>query len=186
MVPALPAIGIVTFFFLPPAVGVILTGVGALFGYNLFKLSRSTLQSRIVTSESSVTFDFGKGHADEFIWEQITHAGTFREPKGKRMVFVYEEPSDRLVTIPDEYESYDQLVEEIRIGTSSVFETVDLATQASLNDYLRNQMEPDEPDEPADEEISEGETTTDDSVDDDEADSGGSDQKEDIEIDGDD
>ena len=145
LVPALPAIGVVTFFLLPPVVGVILTGVGALFGYNLFKLSRSTLQSKIITSETSVIFDFGQGHADEFTWEQITHAGTFREPKGKRMVFVYEEPTDRLVTIPDEYESYDQLVEEVKNGTASVFEKVDLATQASLTDYLRGQLESDEP-----------------------------------------
>ena len=178
MIPALPAIGIVTFFFLPPIVGVILTAVGGLFGYNLLKLSRSTLQSKVVTSESSVTFDFGKGHADEFMWDDITHSGTFREPKGKHMVFVYEEPTDRLVTIPDEYEAYDRLVEEVRVGTSSVFETVDLATQASLNDYLRSRLEPAESSE---EEYAENESNADETGDDDANDDGADDDESDYE-----
>lgn len=142
----LPGIGVAAFFLWTPVAGVILTLIGGFFSYNFFKLVRSILSSRIETHDDAVVFDFGKGHRDEFRWDQITHAGLWSDGEKQRSIFVYDEEEDRLVTVPSEYQGFDDLVEEIRFGveeqSGGVFEVIELGTRETIHDYLKSLVAP--------------------------------------------
>jgi hypothetical protein len=141
---ALPGLGIVAIFAWIPIAGVLIALVGGFISYNFFKLVRSILASRIETSDEGVSFDFGKGHTDEFVWEDITHAGEFTEPPNKRAFFVYNEADDKLITVPCEYADFDTLISEVRSGVGEIFEKIDIGTSISINEYLRAKIAPEE------------------------------------------
>ena len=141
---ALPGLGVVAIFAWIPIAGVLIALVGGFISYNFFKLVRSILASRIETSEEGVSFNFGKGHTDEFTWEDITHAGEFTELPKKRAFFVYNEAEDKLVTVPSEYADFDTLLSEVRSGVGDIFEKIDIGTTISINEYLRAKIAPEE------------------------------------------
>lgn len=90
--------------------GLVLT---AWFGYHFIKLFANQLQSRISTTEDGVVFYTGSGEKIELGWEQITHAGHFHGDDGSSMLFVYNDPDDRLLKIPPQFSDFDQLEAEI-------------------------------------------------------------------------
>ena len=137
---SVPVTGIVLLALQLITLGLIVTIVGIYFAYQMLKLVRSTLRSRVVTSEESINYDFGKGDAHEISWSAVTHSGTFGKTSRSRTVFVYAEEGDRLLSVPDEYEGFEALVEEIEAPTGPVFETIDLATETSISDYLRERV----------------------------------------------
>ncbi len=139
---ALPAAGVVAFLLTSVIVAVLILGAGLFFSYNFIKLVRSTLASRIRTNASGVVFDFGKGHRNEFDWNRISHCGVYSEPKRGRALFIYDEEDDRLVTVPNEYESFDVLVTEVREHTVGRFEIIDLGALSTIEEYLREKVTP--------------------------------------------
>ena len=153
---ALPVAGIVSFAFAPPFLSIILIGSGLFFAYSFWKLVRSTLGSQIRTHDDGIVFDFGKGHVNKFSWDEITHCGVYAEPRGKRSLFIYDEDEDRLITVPNEYEAFDDLVNEVHERTADLFETVDLATKSTINDYLRSIVSKSEDDSAKDSEDDSG------------------------------
>jgi hypothetical protein len=142
IIAALPGAGIASFWVLHPALAAVVTLVGGFFAWNFLKLVRSILSSRIITGDDAISFDFGKGHVDEFAWDEITHAGLYREPSGERALFVYREETDRLVTVPTEYEAFEELVSEVKRGTGERFEVIDIGSRSTINDYLRARLAP--------------------------------------------
>ena len=141
---ALPGIGIASFTFWPPVAAVIATVVGGFFGYHFLKLIRSIISSKIVTSESGVSFDFGKGHISEFSWDGITHAGKFTDTSRKPMFYVYDETDDRLISVPNEYERFEEIVAAVRAGVGERFEDFDLGPFVSINEYLKSKIGPED------------------------------------------
>lgn len=141
VVPALPIMGIVSFLVLPPLAGVIATAVGVYIAYQIAKFLRGSLASTIVTRSDGITIE-ASGEVSEYTWSEITYAGLYRETNGKPTLFVYNEPSDRLITVPDEYGSFEQMVEEVQRGVGESFERLDIASNKTLSDYLRSRVTP--------------------------------------------
>jgi hypothetical protein len=141
LAPALPIIGIVSFLVLPPLAGAIITSVGVYIGYQIAKFLRSSLASTVVTRGDGITIE-AAGEVSDYTWSEITYAGIYRETNGKPMLYVYNEPSDRLITVPDEYESFEQMADEIQRGVGESFERLDIASNKTLSDYLRSRVTP--------------------------------------------
>ena len=137
----LPGIGVAAFFLWSPIAGIIIALIGGFFAYNFLKLVRSILGSSIRTGEDAVVFDFGKGHTNVFEWDDIDFAGTYLDESGKPMLFVYNEDEDSLITVPDEYERFDDLVGEIGTALGDRFKSVELEKGETINDYLKRQMD---------------------------------------------
>ena len=143
----LPGIGLATLLFLPPVVSIVLTVIAGFFAYNFFKLTRSTLQSRIRTGDAGIEFDFGKDQVNTFRWDEISYAGCFTDVDGRRKadqsLFFYQESSDSLITVPPEYEDFDRLAEEVKEYIKAIeFREVQLEPGSSINDYLKSILPP--------------------------------------------
>jgi hypothetical protein len=109
----LPLVGILAAIYLGVA-GYIILGAGVLISYQSFKYIRYNLRSRVVTHDEGLSVFVPGGEPLRFLWTEITHAGLCTRDNGKRAVFVYEEESDKFVSIPDEYEGFDGLQAELR------------------------------------------------------------------------
>ncbi|HOV65284.1 MAG TPA: hypothetical protein PLG43_15535, partial [Spirochaetia bacterium] len=99
----LPIIGVVTVIYLG-VVGYIILGIGVLLSYQSFAYIRYNLKSNVVTHEDGITVFFPRGEPLRFLWQEITHAGLYTKENGRKGVFIYEEGTDKFVSIPDEYE----------------------------------------------------------------------------------
>jgi hypothetical protein len=137
-----PAVGIASFFFSPPIIAIILTAVGAFFSYAFGKFLRQTLRSRIETTEAGLSFDSGAGDRSFFAWEDITLAGRYAEAKNKEYLFIYKENGDRLITVPDEYERFPQLI--AAVAERREVEEITLESGETLTERLRKRFSPQE------------------------------------------
>ncbi len=156
---ALPALGIAMFFFTPPILAIIVTVVGGYLSYSLSKFVRGSLGSRVIPHDEGITFNFGHNDIDRFTWEEVTFVGTCREEKQRPYLFVYDSENDRLVTVPNEYENFDSMIEEIRghVG-EELFEEIILDPGETIAEVLRERLGVDDDDEEEEEEEEEDDT----------------------------
>ena len=149
----LPAIGVVLFIVTTPLLGVIGIVVGSYFSYSFFKLLRGILISRIRITDASMVFYFGKKDVDTFSWDEISFAGAYTLKGKNEHLFVYAEEGDRLVTVPQEYEDFAGIKENMKSRlTNAEFTEFAFEDDDELKEYLREQIKVDEPvaDEPDD------------------------------------
>lgn len=126
------------------AIGSSIAGLISLvvIGYLEFQAGRhlnGQLTSSVVTNDEGVTVQHAGIGIRTFPWEQISRAG-YAVPRNKRerpVVFIYNEEDDRLITIPDEFESFRSLMAEVRRRTD--FEDIVLAPDETLEARLAPQ-----------------------------------------------
>ena len=134
----LPVVGVSTYFFLPLLISIVVMGGAAYFDYHMTKYLYATLKSRVETTDTGLLFSPDHRDVKEMQWESITHAGHCVQEKGRPCLFVYNEEEDQLLTIPNEYEGFDQLAEELRSRIS--LEEVTLESNQTVDGYLRNKV----------------------------------------------
>lgn len=151
LVVGLPSAGILSFFFLPALVGIIITVIGTYFAYQLGKFMANTLRARILTGEEGMTFILSAKETPFIAWSEITNSGLCRQGK-KRTAYIYKEEGDRLLTFPDEFSGFDRLLNELRSRVEVEVEEVDLADTDTIKDHLRRKLGLPEQDEEGEEE----------------------------------
>jgi hypothetical protein len=134
------AAGIAAFFLLGLVGGVLAVAAALFVDMNLLRLLRRQLATRIETSTDRILFTLAGNETASFPWEKISFAGsvTSADGHGRRgdpRLFVYDEPDDRLMSIPGEYENVDTLAAELREKTD--FRELALARGETLKDKLR-------------------------------------------------
>ena len=106
---------------------------------------RRILKSQVRTNDDSIVFDLGRGDKTVINWTDINYAGITVEKFGKPRIFVYAEEHDQLMTIPDEFDNFAGLAQELREKTP--FEEVRLAEDETIQDYLRKKVVPESKEE---------------------------------------
>ncbi len=142
VLPLILAAGVGAPFVIGPLLGIIAFAAAAFFAWQLLKLTRRQLATRIETLTDEVVFHL---HGDEkivFAWDEVRIAGMALTSddsgtplrKGRR-VFLYNEKADKMFAVTDEFAGLDTLAAELR-GKTEYHEIV-LAPGETLKDRLR-------------------------------------------------
>jgi hypothetical protein len=121
-----------------PVVGLILLAVLLFVGWQMGKLLRRQLATRVETLTDEMLFLL---HGEEkvlFPWEKIRLCGIALDEgqsAKKRRLFVYNEEADKMFTLTDEFENLDGLAAELR--DRGDFREILLAPGETLKDKLR-------------------------------------------------
>jgi hypothetical protein len=132
---ALPVVGVLSFFVFPIIMSVIIAAAGFYFAYHLVKFLISTLGSHITTREDGVLFHISRNDDVDYSWDAITHAGLCASDKKRRTLYVYQEDEDKLVTVPNDYDRFDELIGELRAHVE--VPEARLAEGETVRDHLR-------------------------------------------------
>jgi hypothetical protein len=122
--------------------GLIALAAAAFFVWQLLKLTRRQLATRIETLTDEVAFHL---HGDEkivFPWDEVRISGValtsdaagVPRKKGRRL-FIYCEKTDKMFAVTDEFAGLDSLAEELRAKTE--FHDIVLSPGETLKDRLR-------------------------------------------------
>lgn len=108
--------------FIPGIAGLVVMALLGYLAYQLFKFVRNQTSSYIHTHDDGITAHTGVGGKTHYTWDEITHRGV-ASAEGRRAVFFYSESTDRLLSIPDEFFHFDDLVEEVKaLGNATLVE----------------------------------------------------------------
>jgi len=111
---ALVALTVIGFVFLTALYGIILLAIALFLSYQFIRFAVSHIRSYLKTDEEGVTFHMPSSDDERFDWQEISHAGYCTPQKGREFAFVYSQERDRLITIPREYEHFEELLAEMQ------------------------------------------------------------------------
>jgi hypothetical protein len=134
----LPLAGIASIFLIHILVGIGLTVVGIFISRSIYKFFKSTLAATIETIEGGIIFSFSSEKPVFFEWDSIDFMGRYTERNGRQALCVYRESDDRLITVPDEYEGFESLVEELE--AKGTVEPMEFALGEGPADILRKRF----------------------------------------------
>lgn len=109
----IPAAGLAVTFLLHRVIGAILLLVGAFFSYQFAKYLQLHLKSFVETNDEGLRALTSSKEKVKISWDEITHAGHCTDPENHEYVFVYNENTDTLLTVPDEFTLFHDLLEEL-------------------------------------------------------------------------
>ncbi len=120
--------------------GVIALVIAAFIAWTLAKMVRRQMRTRIEVDEDGARFVLYGEETLTFPWPAVRLAGLAVE-QGKRgrrarRLFVYREEGDHLMTVPEEFERFDELAAEVR-RLAPVFHELELAPGEPLKERLR-------------------------------------------------
>jgi hypothetical protein len=140
--PLVLAAGIAAPFVIGIFYGLIALAAALFFVWQLVKLTRRQLATRIETLTDEILFTV---HGDEkiaFPWDQIRISGvaltaddTGTPRKKERRLFIYSEANDKMFAVTDEFANLDALADELRAKTD--FHDIVLSPGETLKDRLR-------------------------------------------------
>jgi hypothetical protein len=140
MLLAFLAAGALLIIFVNPLIGIIVVALALYISYNMYKVLRDQFKSRITTDESTIHFLLPGNEEYTFKWEDVTHSGLFvHSGKKKRQLFLYREPEDKLIAIPDEFTDFEALIDILRQKTP--FRTLEQQGKEDLNEALKKIVE---------------------------------------------
>ncbi len=111
---ALFAVSILGFIFLTAIYGIIFLAISVFLSYQFVRFALSHIRSRLSTDDDGIRFHMPSNEDERFEWEEVSQCGYCTPEKGRPFAFVYSESRDRLITIPKEYEYFDELLDELR------------------------------------------------------------------------
>lgn len=108
--------------------------------WTLAKVVRRQMRTRIHVGDDGVRFDLYGEETLSYQWTEVKLAGLAIE-EGKRgrrarKLFLYKEEGDRLMSVPDEFERFDELVSEVR-SRAHAFRDLTIASGETLKGELR-------------------------------------------------
>ncbi|MEW5814601.1 MAG: hypothetical protein AB1798_04280 [Spirochaetota bacterium] len=137
---ALPVAAILAFLIVGILGGIIAVVISAYLDFQIIRFLRASLESRVETNKESICFNMGNNERQEFGWTEITHAGLCLKQGEKPQIFVYNENDDKLICIPKEFSSFDNLLETVKLQTGDKFEEFILEKGETLQDKLINAL----------------------------------------------
>lgn len=161
IIAAMGAATVLGFIFLSTLYGVIFLAVAIFLSYRFLRFARSHMRSSLWTDDEGITFHMPTGDDEHFDWDELSHAGYCSQAKGRPFAFVYSSDRDRLITVPREYEHFEELLAELSERVE--YTTFDLGPGVTIHEKLRELLGLPDPTEAADdEEPSDDEETEDD------------------------
>ncbi|TVR56478.1 MAG: hypothetical protein EA426_13570 [Spirochaetaceae bacterium] len=109
----IPVGGLAVTFLVHRVIGAILLLVGAFFSYQFAKYLQLHLKSFIETNDEGLRALTSSREKVKISWDEITHAGHCTDTENHEYVFVYDENNDTLLTVPDEFTLFRELVDEL-------------------------------------------------------------------------
>ncbi len=134
----LPAAGFLFIYIFNVILGVIAIAIALYLNYHLIKFIIGHLTSRIETKDTSIVCKTPTNEVFEFEWGSITVAGSFKGAKAQTNIFIYNEELDKLLKIPQDYDDFEKLLEEIREKTP--FQAIDLSDGETLEERLKHML----------------------------------------------
>ena len=137
-----PAVIVVLFgcalaaFAVGPALGIIGLVVAAYLSFILARFVQKQLRCAVEVREEGFSLDLYGEEKVKIVWEQVSHLGTAREQRGRRVLFLYREDEDKLLQVPDEFERFDELVAEV--APHGQMMEIELEQDETLKDRLRS------------------------------------------------
>lgn len=128
--------------FVEPIVGVIALAIAALVSYYLVKYFVNTIRSSVLTTDDGMVCRTSMGGETSLTWSELSHAGWFVLPNGRRDLFVYAESSDKLLSMPDHYEAIDEIAATVSQHVDLI--TIDADDGDELADRLRELLYPED------------------------------------------
>lgn len=108
------AAGIVTLIILGVLPGIIILVIAVYLNYHLIKFIRLQINSYIKETSEGIECLTTTNEKIYIPWSEISYSGTFSHGSHeKRYIFVYSDEQDQLLTIPDEYENIDKLLDSL-------------------------------------------------------------------------
>ena len=134
------AAGIFLAIFVNILIGIIVMALALYISYSMYKVLRDQFRSRITAEKSSIHFLLPGNEEHTIRWKDITHSGLFiHSGRKKRQLFVYREPEDKLIAIPDEFTDFDAIIELLQQKTP--FYSLEQQGTESLNEAVKRIVE---------------------------------------------
>ncbi|MBQ0166843.1 MAG: hypothetical protein KBT02_07050 [Treponema sp.] len=109
--------GIACFFFASRLTALLVTAAGVYVAYIIFRTSAKILSSKVVTYSEGCTVYTTIGEKIQFDWTSINYSGVVTNGEHPGIVFMYREDEDKIATIPNMFQGFDELVAEIKENT---------------------------------------------------------------------
>lgn len=145
IIAAMFAVSILGFVFSTAVLGIIFLAIALFLSYQFLRFARSHLRSRIVTDDAGITFHMPTNEQEHFDWGELALTGLCTQAKGKPFAFVYSRDRDRLITVPREYERFDELLGGLKEHVD--YGELDLAAGVTIQQKLRELLGIPEPTE---------------------------------------
>ena len=152
--------GIACFFFASRLTALFVTAAGVYVAYTIFRTSAKILRSRVVTYSEGCTVYTTLGEKLQFDYSAVNYAGVVTNGQHPGIVFLYREDQDRIATIPNMFQGFDDMVEEFKASTPFKEYTLDEG-ELTIIEHLRKLVSPKTDEDESDEDEAGAEDTAD-------------------------
>lgn len=138
---AFVVIAVLLLLIVHPIAGIIAAVIAVYMDVQLYRFVQGQLKGYIRTDDEGVSCLTALGDKVRFEWAELTHAGTYKNEAGKSGrwgVFIYDENQDKLVSVPSEFLSLDQLAGEVKAHVHAM--EFDLSDGKSLREKLQETL----------------------------------------------
>ena len=126
---------ILIFIFIGIAPGIITAVIIGYLGYIVMRFIYKQLSTYLETSTDGVVICLYGEEKLTYKWDQFMLSGLCTQENGEKSLFLYTESSDKLIEIPQEFEGFPQLQEELQ--QRLVFQKLSVRTGESIRDRIR-------------------------------------------------
>lgn len=137
---AFVAIAIIAFFTLGPLAGLLFAVIAVFLDVQIYRFLKGQLDSYVRSDDEGVSCKTSLGDKIRFEWDELSHAGTFQDSKGRWGLFFYNEDDDKLVTVPQDFAGLSALVAEV--GAHRPMLDLNLSGSSGVRDELRKLIVP--------------------------------------------
>lgn len=138
-IPVLGFAAFLSFPFLGIVPGIISVIIVGYVNYIAIRYIYKKMRTSLETSADGFSLDLHGEEHFNFGWKDIMCAGLCSDEKGRRVLFVYIEETDKLIIIPEELNRFDELVDEMK--RKLVFHRFTLTADETLKDKVKQLLE---------------------------------------------
>jgi hypothetical protein len=135
----LPALGVLIWRGAGPWVGLIAMGLAIYGDVRVLAYFSTYLRSWVETTNEEIIQGRPDGVTLSLTWASVTHAGAWTRRGQGRMLFVYDEKQEKLLSIPQRLSGFEALQEDIRrrLPEGVAFTELTLETGQGIEGWLR-------------------------------------------------
>jgi hypothetical protein len=136
------ALGALAWRYAGAVVGIVVLAIGVYLDVQIVRFLAKHLGSWVRTTDQGLSCRLPDGSTLHFDWKNLTRGGICRGSGSRPFLFLYDEKQDRLLSIPNEYNHFAELEEEIRalVPKGTAFEEVRLGRGEMIEDWLKQKI----------------------------------------------
>ena len=128
----------VSLFLVSPFLGIVGIALGGYISYTLVRFISKQMASVLDVQEDGLHFNLYGEEQMVFEWDNVSHMGLATAPKSKRFFFAYREDEDKLLVVPNEFQNFEQLLDDIRAQGDLV--SVELERSEGVKEQLKEML----------------------------------------------